>query len=305
MESERPLSGILIVVGSMTLFSCSDAISKSLTETLPPLEVTWFRWLGYLVFLLPSMVMSRGRVLVTGAPFYEVGRALGLLGSSMLFIYGLRALPLATASTINFVSPMFVTLLSIPLLGEKVGARRWAAVFVGFVGVLIVVRPGAGSFDAAAMFPLLSALCWAFGVIFTRKAARSDGPVTAMAYTALVGFAVLSPMVVDGWVSPTPGQWAVATLMAAAATAAQFGIALAYRRAPASLLAPFSYSQIIGAATLGYLVFGNVPGLATAAGAAIIIASGLYTAHRERIRTTSRPAVSAQPQAAMRGTGGA
>lgn len=281
---DEPLQGILLVLAAMMSFSGSDALSKFLAGSLPPIEIAWLRWLGFVLFLTPSIVASRGRVLVTHAPLFEVLRALGLLGSSVLFIFALRGLPLASATTIGFVSPVLVTVLSIPLLGESVGARRWAAVAVGLVGVVIVVRPGAASFDPAAVLPLLSALCWAFGVIFTRKASASDGPVTAMAYTALVGFAILSPMVVSDWVTPTPGQFALAAAMATFATGGQFLIALAYRRAPASVLAPFSYVQLVSAAALGFLVFGSVPDGWTATGAAVIIASGLYTAHRERVR---------------------
>ena len=281
---EEPLVGIAMILAALTVFSGSDATSKYLSETLPPIEIAWLRWVGFVIFMLPLIVRSRGQVLVTHAPFYELGRALGLLGSSLMFIFAIQRLPLASATSIGFVSPMLVTLLSIPLLGEKVGARRWAAVLVGFAGVLIIVRPGAATFDPAALFPLMSSLCWAFGVIFTRKASASDGPGTAMAYTAIVGLVILTPMVVPVWVTPTVTELLWAGLMAACATLGQFLTALAYRRAPASVLAPFAYVQLVSSATLGFLIFGNVPDKWTGVGAAIIAASGLYTAHRERVR---------------------
>lgn len=284
---EEPVPGILMILAALMVFSCSDALSKFLSATLPPIEIAWLRWLGFVLIFLPVVAGTRGRVLITHAPAYEIGRALGLLGSSVLFIFAIQSLPLASATTIGFVSPMLVTILSIPLLGEKVRARRWAAVIVGFVGVLVVVRPGLGTFELAAIFPLLSSLCWAFGVIFTRKASRSDGPLTAMAYTAIVGFAILTPLVWPIWVWPTPVELGTAAAMAVCATGGQFLTTLAYRRAPASVLAPFAYVQLISAATFGYVLFGNVPDRWTGLGAAIIAASGLYTAHRERVRAVT------------------
>lgn len=281
---DNPLSGILLVLAAGIVFSVSDALAKYLAAALPPVEIACLRWVGFTLLMCPLMLRTRGAVLRTRAPWLEIARALCILGSSILFIAGLRYLPLASATTINFVSPLVVTVLSIPLLGEKVGIRRWAAIGVGLAGVIVVVRPGTGAFDAAAVFPLMAASCWAVGMILTRKLGRFDGPGTAMAYTALVGTVVATLLVLPNVVPPSPAEIGIAAVMAGFATAGQFLALLAFQRAPASLLAPFAYGQLIWSTALGFILFGSVPDAWTGIGAAIIIASGIYTAHRERVR---------------------
>lgn len=281
---DRPLVGIAMILAAGVVFSVADAISKELARTLPPIEIAWLRWIGLIVLVLPVLVRSRGAVLRTRARALEGFRAICLIGSSLLFITGLQYLPLASATTINFVSPLFVTLLSIPLLGEKVAARRWAAVLVGLVGVVIVVRPGSGTFGIAALLPIVSAACWAFGIIATRKLGGIDGPWTAMSYGALVGFAILSLFVAADFTMPTLHELALAAAMAALAAAGQMLSLLGYQRGQSSLLAPFSYGQLIWASGLGFVMFGSLPDGWTWVGATIIIGSGVYTAHRERVR---------------------
>lgn len=273
---------MILVAG--ILFSVADAFSKELARTLPAVEIAWLRWIGLVALVLPVLIRTRGTVLRTRAKGLEALRSVCLIGSSLLFITGLSYLPLASATTINFVSPLFVTALSIPFLGEKVGARRWAAMLVGLVGVVIVVRPGSGTFGLAALLPVVSAACWAAGIIATRKLGGIDGHWTAMSYGALVGFVVLSLAVSADFVVPTARELWVAAAMAVLAAAGQFLSLLGYQRGPASLLAPFTYGQLIWATMLGYLLFGALPDGWTWLGATIIIASGLYTAHRERIR---------------------
>lgn len=281
---DEPLAAIGLVVLAGMIFSCSDAAAKQLALTLPPIEIAWLRWAGFVLFVLPVIVRTRGGVLRSRAPALNLCRSVGLLGSSLLFIFGLQYLPLASATTIGFVSPLIVTALSMPLLGEKVGWRRWAAVAAGLVGVLVVVRPGSGTFGIAAAYPLSSAACWAVGVILTRKLAGIDRPWTAMVYTAFTGFLVLSAAVPAVFVPPSLAELGLAACMAAAASVAQLLIVFSFQRAPASLLAPFTYVQLVWATAFGMALFGTVPDGWTWAGAAVIIASGLYTAHRERIR---------------------
>lgn len=281
---DRPLGGILIVICAGFVFGISDATAKYLTPTIPVIEIAWMRWLGFLAIVSPIIAYSRGEILRSRRPVLQTARAFCLLFSSLLFILGLSALPLASATTLNFVSPMLVTALSIPLLGEQVGLRRWAAIGVGLVGVLIVVRPGTGTFGPAALFPMLSAASWAMGVVLTRKLSGIDRAWTAMCYAAIVGFAALSVAVAPVFVVPTWREAGLGMLVAIAATAGQYLTVLAFQRAPASLLAPFSYVQLIWSTFFGYLIFGNLPDHWTWAGATVIIGSGLYTAHRERVR---------------------
>lgn len=280
---DDPLRGILLILVAMASFSVSDAVAKYLAEALPVIQIAWLRWVGFVLIMLPFLVRSRGRVLRSRAPWLQVGRTFGLLGSAIFFILSLHYMPLATAAAIAFAAPLMVTALSIPLLGEVVGFRRWAAVVAGLIGVVIVIRPGSGTFGAAALFPLLSAVSWAFGMIITRKTSLLDNAKTTMSYSALVGLAALSLAVPFEWTPPEPHHLGLALLMAVASTAAQFLVVTAYRHARASVLAPISYSQLIWSVLLGYLVFANIPDAFTLLGAAVIIGSGIYAAHRERV----------------------
>lgn len=293
IRADEPIPAIGLAVLAGILFSCSDACAKQLALTLPPIEIAWLRWCGFLLFVTPAIVRTRGGVLRSQAPLLQVGRSLGLLGSSLLFVIGLQFLPLASATTIGFVSPLLVTALSMPLLGERVGWRRWAAVGAGLAGVLIVVRPGSGTFGIAAAYPLSSAACWAVGVILTRKLAGIDRPWTAMCYTAGVGFVVLGAAVPLVFVPPSLADLGLAACMAAAASVAQLLVVLAFGRAPASLLAPFTYVQLVWATAFGMVLFATVPDGWTWVGASVIIASGLYTAHRERVRAREAAAARA------------
>lgn len=282
---DRPLLGIAFAVASGAIFSVADAIAKLLALTLPVVEITWFRWCGFLVAIVPVLMWTRGGVLRRSrSPGLQVIRAICVLGSSLFFIAGLSLLPLASTTTINFVSPIIVTALSIPLLGETVGIRRWAAVLVGLIGVVIVVRPGSGTFGTAALLPIIAASCWAAGIIAARKLAGLDGPWTTMSFTALIGFVALGTAVIWDFRMPSPYEAAIAAVMAAATTVGQFLTLAAYRNAPASLAAPFVYVTLIWSSVLGYVLFDSVPDGPTGIGAAIIVASGIYTAHRERVR---------------------
>lgn len=272
-----------MVAAAMATFSCSDTLSKHLSQSLPALEIAWLRWVGFVILMTPLLVAKRGAPLRSRMPVLQVLRSIALVASTVFFMQGLRDLPLASAAAISFVAPLVVTALSIPLLGEKVGARRWAAVTVGFLGVLLVIQPGTGTFGWAAVFPVLSAVAWAFGMIATRKVGMADGAGVTMTYAAFVGLAALTVLLPFHWVTPTLPEVGLACAMAVASTAAQLLVVLAYRLASASVLAPISYSQLVWSGLLGFFVFGSIPDAATFAGAAVIIGSGLYTAHRERV----------------------
>jgi drug/metabolite transporter (DMT)-like permease len=293
---DRPALGILLVLVSTVFLSGSDAISKLLSASLPPLEVAWLRWAAFTAIMAGALAAGpRREGLATNRPVLQVVRGVGLVGSAILFITGLRFLPVAEATAISFVSPVFVTALSIPILGERIGVRRWAAALVGLVGILVIVRPGTSAFQAAALLPMLSSLFWAVGLVVTRKIGRADTSRTTMTISALVGFVLLTVLVPAVWITPRLEHIALGVLIGAAATTGHWIVTAAYRYAPASLLVPFSYAQILWATLLGYLFFGNVPDGWTYVGAGIVIASGLYTAHRERVR--AREAVLARAAA--------
>jgi drug/metabolite transporter (DMT)-like permease len=221
-------------------------------------------------------------------PGLQVLRGLGVIGSSLLFTFSLRYLPVADATAIFFVSPILIMALSILFLNESVGWRRWTAAAVGLIGVMIVIRPGTGAFQAAALLPLLGAASWSAGAIVTRKMGGSDHALTTLVYSALVGSLVLSATLPFAWVTP---DWSEVTLGVGAGilfTIGQWFVVMAYRQGNASAIAPFSYIQLIWAGALGYLIFGAVPDAGTITGACIIAASGLYTAYRERVRAMQK-----------------
>jgi drug/metabolite transporter (DMT)-like permease len=207
----------------------------------------------------------------------------------------LRYLPIAEASATGFVSPLFVTALSIIFLGEKVGLRRWIATALGLLGVIIILRPGTGAFHPAAFFPLVSALAWACTLIMTRMMSGSERAVTTMTYSSIAGVCILSTLVPFVWVAPTWHDILFGVFIGVASTAGQWIVVLAFRYADASVLAPFSYTQLLWVSILGFLVFGEVPDIWTITGAAFIVASGLYTAHRERVRRSQLLQVEGEP----------
>jgi drug/metabolite transporter (DMT)-like permease len=286
---DRPLRGIVLMLAALAFFSCSDAASKLMTATLPAVEVAWLRFCVFTLLMLGTAVgTGQARALRSKRPSLQTLRALGVLGSSIFFITGLSFLPMAEATAISFASPMIVTALSIPILREVVGWRRWSAVAVGLLGVLIVVRPGAGAFDRAAVFPVLSAFSWAVALVVTRKMSSADSPLVSLTYAAVVGLLITSALVQFTWVMPGWREIGLGLITGGASTVAQWLVVLAFQQARASVLAPFSYSQLIWSGLLGYVIFGNVPDRWTLIGAAVIIASGLYTAHRERtVRVSS------------------
>jgi drug/metabolite transporter (DMT)-like permease len=262
---------------------------------MPIVEFIWIRYVLFLVMALCLTSRRPHRSVRPNNPALQVTRGLCVVGSSILFVYGVRQMTMAQATTISFLSPLLITVLSIPLLGESVGPRRWAAVAAGMLGMLIVVRPGVGGFQPAALFGVASSACWALALIITRKISNSDTPQTTVLWSAAIGTAVLTLMLPFEAIWPTAKQLGLSLLMGVVASGGQWIVILAHRLAPASLLAPFFYSQLIWVTGLGYLVFRNLPDEWTLTGAGIIIASGLYTAHRERVRRSQLLSVAAEP----------
>lgn len=268
------------------VFMCSgDIASKYLATSLPALQITWMRYGTFAAIMIATVAFTGGfHRLRTRRPGLQVLRALGVTVSSILFVAGLRDLPMADATATSFVSPLFVTALSIPILGEIVGWRRWLATIVGLIGVLIVVRPGGHGFQAASLFVLGSSFFWAFSLIVTRMMSRTETPVVTLAYSATIGFVLLCLIVPFSWQELDSKALLIGAFIGGISTIGHIFLIQAFRHADASLLAPFSYSQLLWASIFGYLVFSAIPDLWTYVGAAIIAASGLYTAHRERMR---------------------
>jgi drug/metabolite transporter (DMT)-like permease len=284
-RADRPFRGIALILASTVFLGASDVTAKYLSATLPSIEIAWIRFLVFALIMSPAML--------PGSPLFalqsrrtglQVMRGIALLGSSLFFISGLRFLPIAEASATGFVSPLFVTALSIVFLGESVGLRRWLAAAVGLIGVLIILRPGTAAFHAAAFFPIISALAWAGTLIMTRMLSGREHALTTMTYSSIVGACILCMLVPFVWVTPTWHDILFGIFIGVASTAGQWIVVLAFRYADASVLAPFSYTQLLWVTVLGFLAFGEVPDVWTITGAVFIVSSGLYTAHRERVR---------------------
>jgi len=286
-RADRPFKGIALILLSTTFLGVSDVTAKYLSASLPSIEIAWVRFLVFALIMVPAMIpgspLFAMRINSVSLPLMLL-RGAALLGSSLFFITGLRYLPIAEASATGFVAPLFVTALSIVFLSEKVGVRRWIATATGLFGVLIILRPGSSAFHAAAFFPIISALAWAATLIMTRMMSGKEHAITIMTYSSIAGVAILSVLVPFVWVTPSWQALMFGILIGVASTVGQWIVVLAFRYADASVLAPFSYSQLVWVSVLGFLVFGEVPDGWTVVGAAFIVGSGLYTAHRERVR---------------------
>lgn len=252
----------------------------------PVMQIAWARYAGHLAYLLLVFLPLRGpRLFATRQPGIHLLRSALLLVATLCYFTALGYISLPMAASIGFTSPLIVTLLAIPMLGEQVGIRRFAAVGVGFAGALIVVRPGLGGVHWAALLVFVTASCYGIYQVLTRRAGALDNPVTSVTYTAVVGTLVLSAGLPWFWVTPTSLAHASGfALIGGFACLGHYFIVRAITLAPASIMAPFNYGQLIGAIALGYLVFGTLPDGWTWLGATLIVASGLYVAYRETIR---------------------
>ena len=281
---DRPLLAILMVLGSMLVFVSTDGVAKHLSQTLAAQQIVCVRYITITVLMLPLVLRPGRGLLRTARPMLHVARGLLLLASSILFVLALRGLPLELCTAIGFVAPLYVTALSIPLLGEQVGARRWAAVVVGFVGVLIILRPGGGLFEWAMLLPLASALCWAVGLIITRVMRGSEHALTVLFYSSAIGAVASIPLAVPVWRDTDVTGWSLLIALGAFNAVGQYLVIRAFMLASASMLAPFSYFSIVWAVAIGAVFFGSLPDKATVVGTAALIAAGVYVWHRERVR---------------------
>ncbi|MCE2933691.1 MAG: DMT family transporter, partial [Hyphomicrobiales bacterium] len=253
--------------------------------TLHPVQMLFVRCAIVVAFTVPYALWKIGpAVFHTDHPKTQVFRGFAILGSSFLFVSGLSHLPLADASAINFVWPLLITVLSVLMLKEKVGVRRWAATLLGFAGMLLIIRPGTSAFQMAALYPLGAALLWSFAAVVTRSVSAHDRAATTLVWTSLVMLAGATVLIPFFWRPMTGQEWLLMGLIGGISIVGHSMLVFAYERASASFLAPFSYAQLVWATILGYLVFGSLPDRWIAAGAILIVASGIYTAHREHVR---------------------
>ena len=263
------------------MFALSDAAIKVLTESYPLVEVAWVRF-AFIVLLLTLIFRHRlPAVMATSSLGRQLARSVLMCVMTILAFTSLHLIPLADFKALMFVAPIFVTALSMPLLKERVGPRRWAAVLTGFVGALIIVRPDRGVLQPTAVVPLVAAASLALYYLSTRWISRTDSASTTLVYTPLAGtvaFGVAMPFV---WVAPDLMGWILMLAIGVLGLGAHFTLIKAFEAAPAATVTPINYLGMVWATILGYALFSDLPDGWTLLGATIIISSGLYILHRE------------------------
>lgn len=274
-------AGILLAVLTTLMFASMDAVSKHLGGRYSVVQIVWFQYFMVTGFALVHGLRAQGRaVFMSAAPGLQILRGLILVAETGLFVLAFRHLPLADAHAVGAAAPLIATALSVWLLSERVDRRRWAAVLVGFLGVLVIIRPGTGVFGAAALLPLGAACLFAIYQILTRRVGHLDSVATSLVYTGIVGWLVMSSALWFFWITPSPGDAALLLLGGCFGVAAHFSLITALSYAPASTIQPFNYSLLIWATLIGYIVFGDIPDLWTIGGASILVSTGIYLFRR-------------------------
>ncbi len=285
-ERRQRLIGIGFMCAALACFAVLDAMAKYLNAYVDTLEVVWARYVGALVFaIVIANPIKQPQLMATRRPVLQVVRSALLLSSTLFNFSAFRYLQLDQALAIVFSTPFLVAAFAGPILGEWIGWRRWLAICLGFTGVLVVTQPTNPSMHYAVLLSFGAALSLAFYAITTRMLAPTDSNETTLFYSNMVGAVVMMVIVPFVWTTPSdPLVIFLMVICGAFGTYGHYFLIIAHRYTPASVLSPFIYTQLIWATTLGYLVFNDVPGPATLIGAAIVIVSGLYLIHRERLR---------------------
>ncbi|WP_119420083.1 DMT family transporter [Desertibaculum subflavum] len=291
------LKGIAFMTAAATVFPVMNATVKYLTQFYPVVETIWARSLGHFLFVIALFAPSMGwRLFRTGFPKIQLTRSFLLLASTACFFFAISMISLADATSITFTAPFIIVALSGPMLGERVGFARWACVVAGFAGMLIVVRPGGDVAHWASFLVVGSATCYALYQIFTRKVAGVDAPETTVTYSALVATLLMTLLVPLHWRTPE-SLWHFALFVSTGLLGGlgHYCVARALYWGQASVVSNFNYVQLLGAAALGYLMFGHFPDAWTWIGAAVIVASGIAIAVLEtrRVRSARNPGTAA------------
>lgn len=278
--------GIFFMCAATTLFPIMNGIVQVLSRDYPSEQIIWARTAGHLLIVLLLVVPRYGfGVLQTKRPAAQVSRSLLLLGSTTLFFFAVKSVPLAKAASISFTTPFFVTLLALPMLGERIDPKRLVAVIVGFAGVLLVIRPGSEVFQPASLLIVGSSFCYAVYQIFTRKVAGLDRPETSVMYSALIGTVVMSCVVPFVWIAPASLPDILLHLaLGCLGAGGHWCVAKAMTYGQANVISPFQYWQMIGSVAVGYAITGLFPDAFTWLGAGIIITAGIAIAITETRR---------------------
>ena len=285
-SARNRLTGIALVSLCYLLFTLLDGTAKWLVASVPVIVVVWLRFLMHAVFASLLLFPLRGmRLVKTSHLRWHVLRALMFVLMTGINFWALQYLQLAVTSSIMFIVPIITALMAAPMLGEKIDRGRWAAIVAGFAGVLVIVRPGSADFHPAMLLALLNSALYALFNLMTRRLAAYDSPETIQYLPAVGAALLLTPFALAAWQAPAGWlEWTLACLMGVLGGLGHYLLAAAHRYAPATVIAPFLYQQVLYMALFGYLVFGDVPAPAVWIGAAIVVTSGLYLFARERRR---------------------
>jgi drug/metabolite transporter (DMT)-like permease len=283
---QRPKLGIGLSLLAMGCFAGIDAATKWLAPNYAVAQILWFR---YAVFTLFALVMTRSigtrAAMRSVRPWLQAGRGLLLVVESGVFVVAVHNLPLAQVHAIAAASPLIVTVLSAPVLGESIGVRHWLAVTAGFAGVCLIVRPGFHHLEWPVLVPLAGAGLWAGYQILVRYCSRFDSSETTLLWSAAMGLAAMSLVGPMQWRAPDAVGWTLLLLISLLGSLGHYMLIKALQFAEARVLQPFSYTLLVWATALGVVVFGSVPDLWTIAGAAIVVGSGLYAWRQEGWRS--------------------
>ncbi len=284
-KTQHPLKGVLFFMTAIFLISVVDTICKSFTKDLHAIQLVWGYFVGinfilWIYFFLKGEKVAKLRL--TNRPFLQFFRpALLVCSISSLFI-GLTYLPIAEATAIGFVAPLFITALSVPILKEKVGIHRWSAVVIGLIGVLIIVRPSGDLWHFASIMPLLGALFFALFQIMTRLLSVTENTHTTLFYTGLGGLVWSTLIVPFVWVTPTELHILIFFTIGTMGAVAHLCMISAFDQAEASLLAPYNYTKLLWVVVMGYWVFDDIPSIDMWIGVMIIVSAGFYVIYREK-----------------------
>lgn len=287
---QRPLLGIVLALLAVVLFSTLDVSTKYLSQRFPVPLLVWARYTVHLllmvVFLGPRL---RSRLFVTRHPMQHVLRSILLLITSLGGVAAFQRMPLAETTAIIFASPVIVVLLARPFLGERIGALRWLAVLLGFGGVLMVARPGSGLVADGVIYALVSAVAYALYQLLTRRMAATESPVTLLFYTALIGCGAMSLVIpwLDHGPTPSGTDYTMMALVGLLAGSGHFLLTRAFREAPASLLSPMLYGQLLWSMLFGWLVFAHLPDAIALAGMLVIGTAGVLIAVDSQRRSSA------------------
>lgn len=285
-DAANRLKAIALMCGAVITFSVLDATAKYLVgpKELPVVQVAWARFFFHVLLTVIVLgPMATPRLMRTTKPWHQWFRGLLLLGATAFNFAAVKYLQLDQTVTIFFMTPLLVAGLAGPLLGEWVGWRRLIAIMTGFIGVLLVVRPGFGGIHWAVLFSFAAAGCYALYNITTRYIAAHDSHEVTQFYTPLAGLVLIFPFAMFAWVWPADAvTWVLLVSLGLTGGFGHWLLILAHRHAPAPVIAPFIYVEIISICALGYLIFGDIPTWWTLSGGAVVIGSGLYLFYRER-----------------------